>query len=172
MRPHTEHILLLGNQRLAMTSSAPFRFALYSNCRRCKSPCRRSSGPACGSRASRARSSPRRSSATTPSPRAYWSRATSLAACARWARASGPAGSRGVAPVVLLASCCAGFLQITIFDAFPRELASPRGVQISEDARSLTSLRARRRSPGGLEQPPGRLAPQDFCGPFVSSQGC
>jgi len=82
------------------------------------------------------------------------------------------ARSRGVAPVVLSASCCAGFLQITIFDAFPRELASPRGVQISEDARSLTSLRARRRSPGGLEQPPGRLAPQDFCGPFVSSQGC
>jgi len=31
----------------------------------------------------------------------------------------------------------------------------PRGVQRSEDARNLTSLRARRRSLGGREQPPG-----------------
>ena len=37
----------------------------------------------------------------------------------------------------------------------PRELAPPLGVQRSEDARNLTSLRARRRSPGDLEQPPG-----------------
>jgi len=36
-----------------------------------------------------------------------------------------------------------------------RELVSPRGVQRKEDARNLTSLRARRRSPGGQEQPPG-----------------
>src|SRR5713226_2058525 len=36
-----------------------------------------------------------------------------------------------------------------------RELVSTLGVQRSEDARNLTSLRARRRSPGDLEQPPG-----------------
>jgi len=32
----------------------------------------------------------------------------------------------------------------------PRELVSTLGVQRSEDARNLTSLRARRRSPGDL----------------------
>src|SRR5437588_11608721 len=36
-----------------------------------------------------------------------------------------------------------------------RELVATLGVQGREDARNLTSLRARRRSPGGLEQPPG-----------------
>jgi hypothetical protein len=37
----------------------------------------------------------------------------------------------------------------------PWELVPMLGVQRSEDARNLTSLRARRRSPGDLEQPPG-----------------
>src|SRR6266850_7246049 len=36
-----------------------------------------------------------------------------------------------------------------------RELMPNPGVQRCEDARNLTSLRARRRSPGVLEQPPG-----------------
>src|SRR6267143_5425974 len=36
-----------------------------------------------------------------------------------------------------------------------RELVPSPGVQRCEDARNLTSLRARRRSPGVLEQPPG-----------------
>lgn len=36
-----------------------------------------------------------------------------------------------------------------------RELVLDLGVQRYEDARNLTSLRARRRSPGVLEQPPG-----------------
>src|SRR5467141_517450 len=36
-----------------------------------------------------------------------------------------------------------------------RELVPNPGVQRCEDARNLTSLRARRRSPGVLEQPPG-----------------
>ena len=34
MRPHAEHILLLGNQRLAVTRSVPYCLALYSNWRR------------------------------------------------------------------------------------------------------------------------------------------
>src|SRR5436189_155918 len=36
-------------------------------------------------------------------------------------------------------------------------------VQGREDARNLTSLRARRRSPGDLEQPPGNRRRNNFC---------
>src|SRR5713226_9264589 len=46
----------------------------------------------------------------------------------------------------------------------PRELVSTLGVQRSEDARNLTSLRARRRSPGDLEQPPGSRRRKILCG--------
>src|SRR6266481_6540 len=42
-----------------------------------------------------------------------------------------------------------------IFRQELRELVPNLGVQRCEDARNLTSLRARRRSPGVLEQPPG-----------------
>src|SRR5437899_12636990 len=49
-----------------------------------------------------------------------------------------------------------------------RELARTLGVQRSEDARNLTSLRARRRSPGDLEQPPGnrrrKISAVPICG--------
>src|SRR5260370_12423684 len=49
-----------------------------------------------------------------------------------------------------------------------RELVSTLGVQRREDARNLTSLRARRRFSGDLEQPPGdrrRKTPVvPFCG--------
>src|SRR2546427_11976090 len=44
-----------------------------------------------------------------------------------------------------------------------RELVSTLGVQGREDARNLTSLRARRRSPGDLEQPPGNRRRNNFC---------
>src|SRR5258706_6536311 len=44
------------------------------------------------------------------------------------------------------------------------ELVFTPGVQRSEDARNLTSLRARRRSPGDLEQPPGNRRRKFFCG--------
>ena len=49
----------------------------------------------------------------------------------------------------------------------PWELVPPRGVQRWEDARNLTSLRARRRSSGGLEQPPGGRRRKDFSGPLM-----
>src|SRR3989442_11299549 len=49
-----------------------------------------------------------------------------------------------------------------------RELMPNPGVQRCEDARNLTSLRARRRSPGDLEQPPGnrrrKISVLPFCG--------
>src|SRR5438309_3350893 len=49
-----------------------------------------------------------------------------------------------------------------------RELVATLGVQRSEDARNLTSLRARRRSPGDLEQPPGnrrrKISAVPICG--------
>src|SRR5438132_2149405 len=45
-----------------------------------------------------------------------------------------------------------------------RELVSTLGVQGREDARNLTSLRARRRSPGDLEQPPGNRRRKFFRG--------
>ncbi len=48
-----------------------------------------------------------------------------------------------------------------------RELVSPLGVQRSEDARNLASLRARRRSPGDLEQPLRKSAPQNFRSPVL-----
>ena len=47
------------------------------------------------------------------------------------------------------------FVLLKTDNELPRELVPPRGVQNGEDARNLTSLRARRRSLGGLEQPPG-----------------
>src|SRR6266481_4405690 len=43
----------------------------------------------------------------------------------------------------------------TVLAGIHGELVPAPGVQRSEDARNLTSLRARRRSPGDLEQPPG-----------------
>jgi hypothetical protein len=47
-----------------------------------------------------------------------------------------------------------------------RELVPRHGVQRSEDARNLTSLRARRRSPGDLEQPPGNRCRKISVVPF------
>src|SRR5215475_3619862 len=44
-------------------------------------------------------------------------------------------------------------LKLTTYNCALRELVPSRGVQRKEDARNLTSLRARRRCPGGLEQP-------------------
>jgi hypothetical protein len=55
-------------------------------------------------------------------------------------------------------------LKLTTYNVLRRELVSPRGVQRKEDARNLTSLRARRRSPGGLEQPPGGWRRNNFYG--------
>ena len=52
-------------------------------------------------------------------------------------------------------STCTEHLKLASYTSLGRELVSARGVQSWEDARNLTSLRARRRSPGGLEQPPG-----------------
>jgi hypothetical protein len=49
-----------------------------------------------------------------------------------------------------------------------RELVLRLGVQRSEDARNLTSLRARRRSPGELEQPPGNRRRKFFSIPFLA----
>src|SRR5260370_5164351 len=43
------------------------------------------------------------------------------------------------------------------------ELVATLGVQGNEDARNLTSLRARRRSPGDLEQPPGNRRRKILC---------
>src|SRR2546430_16993289 len=53
--------------------------------------------------------------------------------------------------------------QIRPFRGSLRELVSTLGVQGREDARNLTSLRARRRSPGDLEQPPGNRRRNNFC---------
>ena len=47
-----------------------------------------------------------------------------------------------------------------------RELVATLGVQGREDARNLTSLRARRRSPGDLEQPPGHRRRKTFVASF------
>src|SRR5713101_6732432 len=52
-----------------------------------------------------------------------------------------------------------------------RELVSTLCVQRSEDARNLTSLRARRRSPGDLEQPPGSRRRKFFCGSVLRDRG-
>jgi hypothetical protein len=62
-------------------------------------------------------------------------------------------------------------LKLTTYNVLRRELVSPRGVQRKEDARNLTSLRARRRSPGGLEQPPGGWRRNNFYGAFGVSRG-
>jgi len=48
----------------------------------------------------------------------------------------------------------------------PWELVLTLGVQRSEDARNLTSLRARRWSPGDLEQPPGNRRRKISAMPF------
>lgn len=44
-----------------------------------------------------------------------------------------------------------------------RELVHRRGVQLNEDARNLTSLRARRRSPAVVEQPTGNRRRKNLC---------
>jgi hypothetical protein len=49
------------------------------------------------------------------------------------------------------------------------ELVFTPGVQRSEDARNLTSLRARRRSPGDLEQPPGNRRRKFSIAPFCET---
>ena|SRR5438105_3174312 len=135
--PHSEHILLLGNQRLAVTSSAPYSLALYlswrQNSRKPMSAILRpvSPFPSC-----RARSNPRCPAPQTRAPTVWWSGATSPAERSRCVRASGPAaGPICVCCGCLSASGCATGKAFAVFPdehpalsaqpAFLRSIASP-----------------------------------------------
>src|SRR6266446_567735 len=58
-----------------------------------------------------------------------------------------------------------------IFRQELRELVPNLGVKRCEDARNLTSLRARRRSSGDLEQPPGNRRRKIFCSSIPWGRG-